>query len=57
MKDLLDDEVFTCQCCKKQFDHTQGSWPMYTWDGEMVVEKDNECDWPPLKFVCYDCID
>lgn len=27
MKDELDNEIFTCMYCKKQFDVTQGTWP------------------------------
>lgn len=33
----LDNEVFVCSNCQKQFDHTQGSWPKCTKDGKLRV--------------------
>lgn len=26
VKDLLDDEIFSCNKCGGEFDHTQGTW-------------------------------
>lgn len=40
--------------CKEKFDITQGTFPEYGFEGEMVMENNTRIH---SEFVCYDCCD
>lgn len=69
MKCELDEVVFTCNVCRKEFDHTQGTWlPIGEEKKSMVVEQHETLTVLGLsdflrkpevvtsdEFTCYDC--
>lgn len=72
MTDQLDNELFTCGCCKKQFSHIDGTWlPIGYAEPNLMKVIAGSADEPPQifaydlrmpeiitsdEFICYDCL-
>jgi hypothetical protein len=55
-EDELDKELFTCMYCQKQFRAIDGTWPQNDFEGNPIIETDNN-NRSREEFVCYDCIE
>lgn len=56
MEAQLDNEIFTCMYCKKQFNAIEGTWPQNDTEGNPMINADLN-DRSRQEFSCYDCVD
>lgn len=64
MSCLLDQEIFTCCICNKEFSHVDGTWlPIGETEyesSENIIDLTNILRKPEVitseKFTCYDCL-
>ena len=52
----LENEVFICMHCQKEFGVEEGTWPQLNFEQEFVMDADLN-NRTREEFVCYDCLD